>query len=202
MRSAAARALSWSPGHRQWENDDPVFLLAGPQQAGCKHRDDRRSGGIIYGGDQPSPDHEKVGLTFAMALRSILRQDPDIVMVGESVIFETAAIAVKAALTGHLVLSTLHTNDAAGAITRLRDMGVEPFLLASIADHGQAQRCIRSFCTACRKPAELSLEHLQLYNLDAKYFEGATLFTPVGCLKCLEHRLPGARRLDGSPGGG
>ncbi|MFH1969052.1 MAG: ATPase, T2SS/T4P/T4SS family [Verrucomicrobiota bacterium] len=129
--------------------------------------------------------NEKVGLTFAMALRSILRQDPDIVMVGEIRDLETAAISVKAALTGHLVLSTLHTNDAAGAITRLRDMGIEPFLLASSLIMGQAQRLYKKLCTACRKPAELAIENLRLYNLDAKYFEGATLFTPGGCPKCL-----------------
>ncbi|MFA5342750.1 MAG: ATPase, T2SS/T4P/T4SS family [Kiritimatiellia bacterium] len=129
--------------------------------------------------------NEKVGLTFGMALRSILRQDPDIVMVGEIRDLETAAIAVKAALTGHLVLSTLHTNDAAGAVTRLRDMGIEPFLLASSLVMGQAQRLYKKLCAVCRKPTELSLENLRMYNLDAKYFEGATLFTPVGCPKCL-----------------
>jgi type IV pilus assembly protein PilB len=129
--------------------------------------------------------NEDVGLTFANALRAILRQDPDIVMVGEIRDQETAAIAVKAALTGHLVLSTLHTNDAAGAITRLRDMGVEAFLLSSSVIMAQAQRLFKKLCTVCRKPAELSLANLQLYKLDAKYFEGATLFTPVGCPKCL-----------------
>jgi len=129
--------------------------------------------------------NEDVGLTFANALRAILRQDPDIVMVGEIRDNETAAIAVKAALTGHLVLSTLHTNDAAGAITRLRDMGIEAFLLSSSVIMAQAQRLYKKLCTVCRKPAELSLENLRLYNLDAKYFEGATLFTPVGCPKCL-----------------
>jgi type IV pilus assembly protein PilB len=129
--------------------------------------------------------NEDVGLTFANALRAILRQDPDIVMVGEIRDQETAAIAVKAALTGHLVLSTLHTNDAAGAITRLRDMGVEAFLLSSSVIMAQAQRLYKKLCTVCRKSAELSLANLRLYNLDAKYFEGATLFAPVGCPKCL-----------------
>ncbi|MBI2441874.1 MAG: Flp pilus assembly complex ATPase component TadA [Lentisphaerae bacterium] len=129
--------------------------------------------------------NEKVGLTFAGALRSILRQDPDIVMVGEIRDLETAAIAVKSALTGHLVLSTLHTNDAATSVTRLRDMGVEPFLLASCLVLGQAQRLYKKLCPACRKPAKLSLENLRMYNLDAKYFEGATLFTAAGCPKCL-----------------
>jgi len=129
--------------------------------------------------------NEDVGLTFANALRAILRQDPDIVMVGEIRDQETAAIAVKAALTGHLVLSTLHTNDAAGAITRLRDMGIEAFLLSSSVIMAQAQRLYKKLCTVCRKSTELSLENLRLYNLDAKYFEGGTLFTPGGCPKCL-----------------
>ncbi|MDD5678295.1 MAG: ATPase, T2SS/T4P/T4SS family [Kiritimatiellae bacterium] len=129
--------------------------------------------------------NEDVGLTFANALRAILRQDPDVVMVGEIRDQETAAIAVKAALTGHLVLSTLHTNDAAGAITRLRDMGIEAFLLSSSVIMAQAQRLYKKLCTVCRKSAELSLDNLRLYNLDAKYFEGATLFMPVGCPKCL-----------------
>jgi len=129
--------------------------------------------------------NEDVGLTFANALRAILRQDPDIVMVGEIRDQETAAIAVKAALTGHLVLSTLHTNDAAGAITRLRDMGVEAFLLSSSVIMAQAQRLYKKLCMVCRKSTELSLANLRLYNLDAKFFDGATLFTPVGCPKCL-----------------
>ena len=129
--------------------------------------------------------NEDVGLTFANALRAILRQDPDVIMVGEIRDQETAAIAVKAALTGHLVLSTLHTNDAAGAITRLRDMGVEAFLISSSVIMAQAQRLYKKLCTVCRKSTELSLENLRMYNLDAKYFEGATLFVPGGCPKCL-----------------
>src|SRR5690606_549913 len=94
----------------------------------------------------------KVGMTFAAGLRAILRQDPDVVMVGEIRDVETAQIAVQASLTGHLVLSTVHTNDAVGAITRLRDMGVEPFLLASTLRVIVAQRLVRRLCQACRKP--------------------------------------------------
>jgi len=105
--------------------------------------------------------------------------------VGEIRDQETAAIAIKAALTGQLVLSTLHTNDAAGAITRLRDMGIEAFMLASSLIMTQAQRLYKKLCPACKKPAELALENLRLYNLDARYFEGATLFTSGGCPKCL-----------------
>src|SRR5690606_3468640 len=96
----------------------------------------------------------KGGVTFAGALRSILRQDPDIVMVGEMRDAETAELAVRAALTGHLVLSTLHTNSAAGAITRLLDMGVEPFMLAGTLVGIVAQRLIRRLCRGCRQPVE------------------------------------------------
>ncbi len=139
--------------------------------------------------------NEDVGLTFANALRSILRQDPDIVMVGEIRDNETAAIAVKAALTGHLVLSTLHTNDAAGAITRLRDMGIEAFLLSSSVIMTQAQRLYKKLCPVCRKPAELSPEFLRLYNLDAAMFAGSTLYAPVGCPKCLNTGFKGRGAL-------
>ena len=94
----------------------------------------------------------KVGLSFAAGLRAILRQDPDVVMVGEIRDRETAEIAVQASLTGHLVLSTVHTNDAVGAITRMRDMKVEPFLLASTLRAVIAQRLVRRLCPACRAP--------------------------------------------------
>src|SRR3546814_13522813 len=93
-------------------------------------------------------------MTFAAGLRAILRQDPDVVMVGEIRDPETAQIAVQASLTGHLVLSTVHTNDAVGAITRLRDMGIEPFLLASTVRLVLAQRLVRRLCTRCRPPRE------------------------------------------------
>jgi general secretion pathway protein E len=94
--------------------------------------------------------HEKAGVTFASALRAMLRQDPDIMLVGEIRDGETAAIATQAALTGHLVLSTLHTNDAAGALTRLRELGVEPYLVASTVEAVLAQRLVRTWCRDCR----------------------------------------------------
>ena len=97
-----------------------------------------------------------IEMTFARALRAILRQDPDVVMIGEIRDLETARIAVQASLTGHLVLATLHTNDAAGAVTRLIDMGVEPFLLASTLLGVLAQRLVRKLCPDCRKPGALS----------------------------------------------
>src|SRR3546814_5261705 len=96
----------------------------------------------------------KVGLTCAAGLRAILRQDPDVVMIGEIRDRETAEIAVQASLTGHLVLSTVHTNDAVGAITRMRDMKVEPFLLASTLRAVIAQRLVRRPCPACRQPVQ------------------------------------------------
>src|SRR5471030_1698538 len=96
------------------------------------------------------PVNHAVGLTFASALRSFLRQDPDVIMVGEIRDLETAQIAIQASLTGHLVLSTLHTNDSAGAVTRLIDMGVEPFLIASTLEAVLAQRLVRRVCTQCK----------------------------------------------------
>jgi general secretion pathway protein E len=122
----------------------------------------------------------KVGMTFAAGLRAILRQDPDVVMVGEIRDPETAQIAVQASLTGHLVLSTVHTNDAAGAITRLRDMGVEPFLLASTVRLILAQRLVRRLCMHCRMPRTDKLAPTQLMGPD---FMGTT-YSAVGCPSC------------------
>ncbi len=128
--------------------------------------------------------HAKVGLTFASALRSILRQDPDIVLVGEIRDGETAQIALRAALTGHLVLSTLHTNDAPGAVTRLIDMGVEPFMLGSSLILSQAQRLYRKLCNACKRPTEIDPEVLRTNHIDPKEFEGVTVYKAVGCPRC------------------
>ncbi len=121
----------------------------------------------------------KIGLSFAAGLRSILRQDPDVIMVGEIRDFETAEIAIQASLTGHLVLSTLHTNDAPSAITRLLDMGVEPFLVASSLMAVLAQRLVRTLCPFCK-------ESYIPYESEIKYFETAPekLFKANGCIKC------------------
>jgi len=124
------------------------------------------------------------GLTFAGILRSVLRQDPDIVLVGEIRDGETADIAVKAALTGHLVLSTLHTNDACGVVARLFDMGIQPFMLASSLILAQAQRLFRRLCPFCKRPVDVDLEMLALNKVDPKPFEGVQVFGPVGCPKC------------------
>lgn len=128
--------------------------------------------------------HSEVGLTFSTALRSILRQDPDIVLVGEIRDGETAEIAIKAALTGHLVLSTLHTNDAPGAVTRLIDMGIEPFMLGSSLILAQAQRLYRKLCPACKKVSKLPKDILEMNHIDPALFEGCKLYEPVGCPRC------------------
>jgi len=125
-----------------------------------------------------------VGLSFAAALRSILRQDPDVVLVGEIRDAETAEIAIKAALTGHLVLSTLHTNDAPGAVTRLIDMGIEPFMLGSCLILTQAQRLYRKLCTACRAKTQIPPDVLQVNKIDPAFFEGAEIYKAVGCPRC------------------
>ena len=124
----------------------------------------------------------KVDMTFARGLRAVLRQDPDVVMVGEIRDLETADIAVQASLTGHLVLSTLHTNTAIGAITRLQDMGVEPFLLSSSLLGVMAQRLVRLLCTQCRTAHEPSAYERELLQLDAG--ASATIYRPEGCAEC------------------
>ena len=123
-----------------------------------------------------------VGLTFASGLRAILRQSPDIVMIGEIRDFETADIAMKASLTGQLVLSTLHTNDAASAVTRLIDMGVEPFLVASSVSLIEAQRLVRKLCQKCREPYEPDPAVLQRFDVHPK--KGAPFYQPKGCRLC------------------
>jgi len=125
----------------------------------------------------------KAGMTFAAGLRSILRQDPDIVMVGEIRDGETATVAVQAALTGHLVLSTLHTNDAPGALTRLVDMGVEPFLVASATSGILAQRLVRKLCDHCKEPYTPDDAELKSLGL-GKVKKKLTFHKPVGCKKC------------------
>lgn len=127
-----------------------------------------------------------VGLSFAAGLRSILRQDPDIVLVGEVRDLETATIAVQAALTGHLVLSTLHTNDAPGAVSRLGNMGIEPFMLASALILAQAQRLYRRLCPACKTPVEVTLDSLRAnhINVEGLDFEKKTMFVHGKCSKC------------------
>ena len=129
----------------------------------------------------------RAGLTFATALRSILRSDPDVVMVGEIRDGETARISIEAALTGHMVLSTLHTNDAPSALTRLNEMGVEPFITGAAVSAVLAQRLARRLCPHCAEPYEPSWDELMALHLDekrAKKLEGATFYRKHGCPRC------------------
>ncbi|MFO0903631.1 MAG: ATPase, T2SS/T4P/T4SS family [Pirellulales bacterium] len=127
--------------------------------------------------------HHKIGLTFAASLRSILRHDPDVVLIGEIRDLETAENAIQASLTGHLVFSTLHTNDAAGAYTRLVDMGVEPFLVASTVEAVMAQRLVRRLCPQCKRPVKLGPEDLPS-DFPVEQIPPEGLFGPVGCRTC------------------
>ncbi len=125
-----------------------------------------------------------IGLTFAKILRSFLRQDPDIIMVGEIRDLETAEIAIQASLTGHLVFSTLHTNDAAGSFTRLLDMGVEPFLVASAAEAVIAQRLVRKLCDHCKRPIEPEIDYLRGMGFPVGRMAGNTIYSPGACENC------------------
>lgn len=127
--------------------------------------------------------NHKIDLSFAKALRSILRQNPDIIMVGETRDLETAEMAIQASLTGHFVLSTIHTNDAASAPNRLIDMGVQPFLIASSLAAVSAQRLIRTLCDNCKEPHELKEFEMNLIGVHS-IPKNATLFKPKGCPKC------------------
>ncbi|OQX89785.1 MAG: type IV-A pilus assembly ATPase PilB [candidate division Zixibacteria bacterium 4484_93] len=128
--------------------------------------------------------HPDIGLTFAAALRSFLRQDPDIIMVGEIRDFETADIAIKAALTGHLVFSTLHTNDAPSTITRLVDMGVQPFLVASSVKLVMAQRLLKTICPKCKEETEISPEEIELLGLTDEDVKNTKFYKGAGCDLC------------------
>jgi type IV pilus assembly protein PilB len=128
--------------------------------------------------------HEEIGLNFASCLRSFLRQDPDIIMVGEVRDFETAEIAIKAALTGHMVLSTLHTNDAPSTINRLLNMGIEPFLVASSVNLIAAQRLARVICESCKTPVQVSPQMLLNLGVAPDEIQGWTCYKGTGCPQC------------------
>jgi type IV pilus assembly protein PilB len=128
--------------------------------------------------------HEDIGLNFAAALRAFLRQDPDIIMVGEIRDFETAEIAVKAALTGHLVLSTLHTNDGPSTISRLLNMGVEPFLITASVNLVLAQRLARRICKDCKAPVDVDRSVLVSLGMTKEQMEGARILQGAGCATC------------------
>ena len=135
-----------------------------------------------FGGINQVQTRSKVGLTFASALRSFLRQDPDVIMVGEVRDGETAGICMRAALTGHFVFSTLHTNDAISSVTRLQDMGIEPFLLSSTLQLLVAQRLLRRLCDDCKEPYQLDRETAERFEVDPN----SVVFRPKGCGRCRE----------------
>jgi type IV pilus assembly protein PilB len=126
----------------------------------------------------------EVGLTFANALRAYLRQDPDIIMVGEIRDQETSEIAIRAALTGHLVLSTTHTNDAPSTINRLVDIGTEPYMLSTSLACVASQRLIRKICSECKTPVEISNEAMEEAGIPPERLEGVTFYEGTGCSAC------------------
>jgi type IV pilus assembly protein PilB len=139
--------------------------------------------------------NEALGMTFSKALRSFLRQDPDIIMVGEMRDIETAQISIQASLTGHLVLSTLHTNDSPGAVTRLVDMGVEPFLISSTLMGVLGQRLVRKVCKNCRTPFEPTETQLSLLNLSPHDLGDKMFYYGRGCSTCNDTGYKGRKGI-------
>lgn len=134
---------------------------------------------------------EDVGMSFGAALKAILRQAPNIIMIGEIRDLETASIAINASLTGHLVFSTLHTNDAPGSVARLADIGVKPFLIASAVRGILAQRLVRKLCSECKQPASLTEREMRNLGLEAGQLYNASIMGPVGCNKCRQGGFKG-----------
>jgi len=139
--------------------------------------------------------NEAQGMTFGKALRSFLRQDPDVIMLGEMRDLETSQIAIQASLTGHLVLSTLHTNDAPGAVTRLVDMGVEPFLISSTLMAVLGQRLVRTACKKCRTPFEPTETQLALLNLSPHDIGDKVFYYGRGCSNCNDTGYKGRKGI-------
>jgi type IV pilus assembly protein PilB len=188
-----------------------IFIVTGPTGSGktttlysCLRRVNTIDSKLLTAEDPVEYDiegimqvaiHESVGLTFSKALRSFLRQDPDIIMVGEMRDLETAQISIQASLTGHLVLSTLHTNDSSGAITRLIDMGIEPFLISSTLMAVLGQRLVRTACKNCRTPFEPTETQLSMLNL-SPYDLGEKLFYyGRGCNNCNDTGYKGRKGI-------
>ena len=177
-----------------------IFIVTGPTGSGktttlysCLHKINTLDSKLLTAEDpveydiegiQQVPIHESIGLSFARVLRAFLRQDPDRIMVGETRDLDTAQIAVQASLTGHLVFTTLHTNDSAGAVTRLIDMGVEPFLISAALEAVLAQRLIRKICETCREPYEPSEAVLEQLGLSAQEIGDKQFFYGKGCEAC------------------
>lgn len=179
---------------------DGIILVTGPTGSGktttlyaCLHFINRPDRKIITVEDPVEYElpginqvmvKEDIGMTFAAALRAMLRQAPNIIMIGEIRDMETASIAINASLTGHLVFSTLHTNDAPSAVSRLIDIGIKPFLIASSVRAIEAQRLVRKLCVECREPGILTEKQLRSLSLDAAQAYGATIMDAKGCPKC------------------
>lgn len=188
-----------------------IFIVTGPTGAGktttlyaCLRRINTIDSKLLTAEDPVEyeldgvmqvPVNDAVGLTFGKALRAFLRQDPDRIMVGEMRDLETAQIAIQASLTGHLVLSTLHTNDSAGAVTRLVDMGVQPFLVSATLEGVLAQRLLRTICKQCRAPYDPSLSILNQLNLSPEDLGGKQFFTGSGCSTCGNSGYKGRKGL-------
>ena len=182
------------------EKPNGIFIVTGPTGSGktttlyaCLNRINTTDSKLLTAeepveyeieGIQQVPIHEAIGLTFARALRAFLRQDPDRIMVGETRDLETAQIAIQASLTGHLVFTTLHTNDAPSAIARLIDMGVEPFLIASSLEGVLAQRLVRKICSNCRTPYEPSEAVLRQIGLSVHDVGDKNFYYGTGCEQC------------------
>jgi len=188
-----------------------IFVVTGPTGSGktttlysCMRKVNRIESKLLTAEDPVEYDiegimqvavNEALGLTFGRALRSFLRQDPDIIMVGEMRDVETGQIAIQASLTGHLVLSTLHTNDAPGAITRLIDMGVEPFLISSTLMGVLAQRLVRTVCKSCRTPFEPTESQLELLNLSPHDLGDKMFYYGRGCSSCNDTGYKGRKGI-------
>jgi type IV pilus assembly protein PilB len=182
------------------EKPNGIFIVTGPTGSGktttlyaCLNRINTTDSKLLTAeepveyeieGIQQVPVNEAIGLTFGRALRAFLRQDPDRIMVGETRDLETAQIAIQASLTGHLVFTTLHTNDAPGAVARLIDMGVEPFLIASSLEAVLGQRLVRKICTSCRQPYEPSEAILRQIGLTVHDIGDKNFYYGAGCAEC------------------
>jgi general secretion pathway protein E/type IV pilus assembly protein PilB len=179
---------------------DGILLVTGPTGSGktttlygCLHYINKPDKKLItvedpveyqMGGINQVQVNTDIGMTFPAALRSILRQAPNIIMIGEIRDADTANIAINASLTGHLVFSTLHTNDAPGAVARLVDIGVQPFLVSSAVRAIIAQRLVRKVCQSCKQPYELSEAELSSLGIDSSQLEGSQVMKGVGCDNC------------------
>jgi type IV pilus assembly protein PilB len=193
------------------EKPNGIFIVTGPTGSGktttlyaCLNRINTEDAKLLTAeepveyeieGIQQVPINEAIGLTFGRCLRAFLRQDPDRIMVGETRDLETAQIAIQASLTGHLVFTTLHTNDAPGAVARLIDMGVEPFLIASSLEGVLGQRLVRKICTSCRTPYEPSESILRQIGLSVHDIGDKNFYYGTGCDQCNQTGYKGRKGI-------